>query len=159
MRFRRARVTDEAFHVDRTGGLAPGMALATSTVGGIGPLSRHGERYVLGAAGYLEHAMENFWELFRATNHPEKLSRFAAVFVWEAYDDAHQFCTDYGPGDIWVVTGGSHPQAHRGDMNLLRAGNLVDMTARAEQYWTGAASDNPQWELLLPGPVTVLRPG
>ncbi|WP_288817684.1 hypothetical protein [uncultured Gordonia sp.] len=148
---------DEAFHVDRTGGLAPGMTLTTRSIGEIGPLSRHGERYVLGTAGYLEHAMENFWELFRATNHPDKLSRFAAVFAWETYDDARRFGDKFGTGDVWVVTGSSHPQTHRADMNLLRAGNLVDMTMRAEQYWTGEASDDPQWELLLPAPVTVIR--
>lgn len=163
MRFRRASVPvpDEVFHVDRTGGLAPGMTLTTRHIGEIGPLSRHGERYVLGIPGpspFLSHAIENFWELFRVTNHPEKLSRFAVVFAWETYDDARQFCTDYDPGDIWAVTGRSHPQAFRADMNLLRAGNLVDMTMRAEHYWTGQASDNPQWEWLLPAPVTVVRP-
>lgn len=157
---------DVLFHVDRTGTVAHAQGQITPVQGFF---SRHGVRYAQEAAHTgsvhwnglaanvvsTDYAIESFWELFRQQNHPKLLSRFHSLFAFEDMATAKTFLEETGGQRIWRVSADEPENIHRGDMTWLRAGNFSEMMTYTHNYWTGAASENPRWELLLPLPVTV----
>jgi hypothetical protein len=123
-------------------------------------ISRHGHQYLLKGNNPNSSKIEIIFELIRICKFPELPSRFVSMFAWGSVLEAVAFKNKYRS---------KHPHAKvfrvdvderfifKGDMNLLRASSSnIEMVSLAEKYWSGGRSANPQIEVLIPLPQTVV---
>jgi hypothetical protein len=127
-------------------------------------LSDHGERYwINGKANEKEHAIELVWEYVRRAHYPERPSRLTATFAWRSIAEAHSFAAKFGDADVrvWEL---SAQESFAGNMSLLNNSSSLARTSQlAHDYWQGRSGPEiaglapPAWEILLSGPITVIR--
>lgn len=161
------------FSVDRSGTLVADATLGLTTFHDVVPdafqkhvdmmfpdgVTRHGDQYFVTAtaAVAVNSAIELLFEYVRRSRYPKRLSRFQSVFAWETLEDAERFRSEAGSAadSIWEVEGADH---FRTDMRLLTmGGSNLQLSWNANQYWAGAPSSDPTWEVLLSPPVRVVR--
>lgn len=128
-------------------------------------LSPHGMMYLtsgVASAADKSVAIDLVLELFRRSFFTSKPSRYQCIFAWDNLEDARSFMTLLMPQFpdcvIYEVSTASE-NVHRGDMSILTNDrtNLVYADIM-RLYWRGATCSNtPQWEYLLPLPVTIGR--
>ena len=172
------------FHVDRSRILHAGQVLTTTNIGMgsatksrrfadslPGGLSRFGFRHGLGWAfddkmrpiGMQPpphmHA-EQLYEAIRLGFHPDKPSRFQAVFGCRTLEGARQFAAKYPGGStqaqfaIWRVEATRFAEL---DLNLVNGHVAYPHTHdSAIDYWSGHHSPAPLLEVLMQPPVRVL---
>lgn len=130
-------------------------------------LSPHGRRYLsrptrfvdIGDCEYVPSnpVIELAYELVRQIKFPDLPSRFTSIFGWATLGEALLFKLTHGSTDdrIYRV---SCVNSLRVDMNMVHLGrNLAATSLLAERYWRGEASEIPQWEVLLQGPIEVIE--
>lgn len=170
------------YHVDRGQILSAGQTLDLAHTDDPAPiikdlypdgLSRFGREYchrdlvVIGDSGlrivdgqleglHKSYLIDSFTELVRLSLFEEKPSRYQSMFCWEDLDAARQFIESQGqyPVTVWEIEG---EKFHKADATLLSADTFVDGAQNAQEYWSGAATDNPVWEIVLPLPARVRR--
>lgn len=126
-------------------------------------LSQHGWLYMVthhefatGQNGYkyVLHDMqvELLFETIRRSEFSDRPSRMQCYFAWESLEAARAFKVN-----------GQHlyrldsPVGFKADQKWLTLGTQnISSFFNARQYWTGAASGDPKWELLLRAPVEVV---
>jgi hypothetical protein len=163
------------YHVDRGSRLSEGQTIQLVRYANITPLelqrhvddmfpegvSRHGNFYFLNSQSHPSLASPNIevvFEYVRRALCPSRPSRFQSFFAFPTKDAALRFRKNYcsSIGKVWEVTA-SH--SFTADMALLRPGSsILFYSYFAHLYWQGQpGSRNPEWEVLLIPPVTILR--
>lgn len=107
--------------------------------------------------GMDEYIIEASLELVRKLRFPERNSRFSSFFACLTLEDARKLREDQfgGVGFIYKVSCKHYFQA---DMRFLRqALSIVGIEIVAMKYWSGIASPDPFWEILMNGPVKILE--
>jgi hypothetical protein len=125
-------------------------------------LSQHGWHYMvepldhrfIDGKRYADHDMscEIVFEHFRRVDFPKHPSRFQSYFAWEDLEIARAF------GESRPIYRIEADRVFRADQNWLSlGGQLVRGSLYAGKYWSGAATPQPKWEILLVPPVRVLE--
>lgn len=177
---------DLYLHVDRGGGIRPGMTIRLepyrreeSELMLLEPcmdieflthiekmldtgISLHGARYLrmLGHnADFISMTTELVYEAYRMKHCPDKPSRLQSLFAFGSLAEAVAFA---GEGKhVYAVH--SDEVAYKYDMNALKLSyDQREQDEYAARYWRGAplssdAGYKPMWEYLLTLPVEVLR--
>ena len=101
-----------------------------------------------------ERAIELMFDYVRRASFPELPSRFQSYFGWESLDDARAFAAQSGRPVYRIEA----DRTVRVDMQWL---NLSEQNAiasyHAHKYWSGAATTQPKWEILMLPPVRVVE--
>lgn len=99
-----------------------------------------------------EPAIELIFEYVRQSHYPDSPSRFQSYF---GFEDIARVQTFAAPGTRIVKLRAMHYQ--KADMNLLQIiPPLATSSLVAHWYWTGRASQKPDWEYLLIPPVEIV---
>lgn len=125
-------------------------------------LSQHGWQYmvfrndfIVGPNGqaYVIHEwqVELTFEAIRKSDFPHRPSRMQCYFAWETLEAARAFKA--ADQHIYRL---SSSNGFRADQKWLTLGvQNVSSVFNAHQYWSGNASGDPRWEILLKAPVAV----
>jgi hypothetical protein len=101
-----------------------------------------------------ERAIELVFEYVRAASFPKQPSRFQSYFGWESLDEARIIATQSGRPIYRIES----DRTVRLDMQWL---GLSDQNAiasyQAHKYWSGVATPQPKWEVLMVSPVRVVE--
>jgi hypothetical protein len=127
-------------------------------------LSPHGWRYMLDRFDFIRDPINNdafvnhtwqvefAFEMVRRAAFPKRNSRFQSYFAWETLDAARSFRRD---GQTIYRT--QAEKGFRADQNWLTLGTQgVATSLCAHRYWSGAASSESLWEIVLCAPVRIV---
>lgn len=163
------------YHVDRNLSLSKGQTIQLVRYTNIRPpvfqrhvdmmfpagVSSHGNDYFLNNKSSSSIASPNIelvFEYVRRAFYESRPSRFQSFFAFSTKGAALLFRKNYcgSTGKVWEVTA---PHSFTTDMTLLtRRDSILIFSYRAHLYWQGQPSGpNPEWEVLLTPPVTILR--
>jgi hypothetical protein len=96
---------------------------------------------------------EWMFEMIRLSEFPDRPSRFQSFFGFETYEAAQKFAQ----GTRSQILKIEYQQGFRADMNLLSFSSFPNALQRGTRYWKGESGANdPNWEVLMQEPVTVL---
>ena len=127
-------------------------------------LSPHGWRYMLDRFDFIRDPINNdafvnhtwqvefAFEMVRRAAFPKRNSRFQSYFAWETLDAARSFRRD---GQ--TIYRAQAEKGFRADQNWLTLGTQgVATSLCAHRYWSGAASSESLWEIVLYAPVRIV---
>ena len=127
-------------------------------------LSPHGWRYMLDRYEFIRDAIssdafvnhtwqvEFTFEMVRRAAFPKMNSRFQSYFAWETLDAARGFRKD-----AQSIYRTQAEKGFRADQNWLTLGTQgVATSLCAHRYWSGAASSESLWEIVLCAPVRIV---
>ncbi|MNW44388.1 hypothetical protein D3C74_216220 [compost metagenome] len=166
-----------AYHVDRFNKLSAGMTICLQDIY-VEPailktildkrypngLSLHGDKYYGQPASketLQDILTENIYEYERKLYFPDRPSRLQSFFASETIEGAMFWVSRIGvknytiweiefPDDRFVKLDAAWLGVNKDDLSFLVAAYF------AEKYWSGEASENPQWELLIQTPVKII---
>jgi hypothetical protein len=103
-------------------------------------------------------AMEIAFEFIRKTYFPKLPSRFESVFAFETIEECKNFQEKYpykeAENNIFKFI--SDHKGYKFDMYWLKFSNdYMGLIGNAFSYWSGEASDNPSWEIIVKLPVKI----
>ncbi|MEK3699367.1 hypothetical protein NYE33_20555 [Paenibacillus sp. FSL R10-2199] len=167
-----------AYHIDRLGSLKAGETIRLRDVS-LNPsilkdildqrypsgLSMHGDKYYATQAneGELQDILtENIYEYERRLHYPNLPSRFQSFFASETIETAMFWVSRIGLHNynLWEVEFSEDKYVKLDAAWLGIDKNNLSFPVAAyfsEKYWSGVASENPQWELLIQPPVRIIR--
>ena len=132
-------------------------------------LSEHGKKYLLdekivingpnGPQPVVPHIpiIELVFELVRRLEFSSMPSRLQSIFAWESKEQAENFNQKYCSNKGYLYSLQSNSFIKK-DMNLLfLGGSTIGSLMYARKYWKSECSKNPNWEVLLQPPVTILH--
>ncbi|OMD34657.1 hypothetical protein BSK49_19135 [Paenibacillus odorifer] len=129
-------------------------------------LTSHGDQFyasTLSANIFQSAFIESIFEYERRLKFPDKISRFQAIFASETVNEATKWAGKLKTGDFCDLYEIEFDNTNtiKVDASWLAMGesvpSLLYTTYYAEQYWSGAFTDNPIFELLIIPPARVLR--
>ena len=127
-------------------------------------LSPHGWRFMLDGYEYTRDPITNdafvnhtwqvefVFEMVRRAAFPKMNSRFQSYFAWETLDAARSFRKE--TQTMYRIQA---ENGFRADQNWLTLGTQgVATSLCAHRYWSGAASSESLWEIVLRAPVRIV---
>lgn len=129
-------------------------------------LTSHGDQFyasTLGAKIFQSAFIESIFEYERRLKFPDKPSRFQAIFASETVNEAVKWAgkLETNANCVLYEIEFDHTNAIKVDASWLAMGesvpSLLYSASYAEQYWSGALTNNPSFELLISPPARVLR--
>ena len=101
---------------------------------------------------------EQLFEGIRAAEFPDRPSRLEVAYAFEGVPHDHT-----GMGNLlYLVTMDPAVRFFRGDMSWVGSFGMnpssPEAAERARHYWDGEATEAPEWEWLIAGPLKVVGP-
>jgi hypothetical protein len=126
-------------------------------------LSIHGWLYAPFTGSYNggihnDAALEITLEYVRRAFFPHLPSRFQSFFAFDDIERVKQFARESAPGSRIVELRSN--SSVKVDMGWLKARRqLAGLSYVAHHYWSGAATEMPDWEYLMVPPVDIIETG